>query len=127
MWGKSAPGWQSWQGVLGFFLVAAVIGLVFLPFHFRFGLGRGGGVFLAASLPLGLALGLAVRLLGGRPGAPGVWPSGSLPSEALQAALSSLATAFGAPATLVLTLGATALIGVASLRLSLRAQERRDL
>jgi hypothetical protein len=120
IWSGHAPGWESWEGWLAFFLVVSLVSFAFLPFHFRLGLGRGSAVFAASSLTLALLASVASRSVGGE-------GPGALPGEALRAGLSRLALAWGTGVTIAAALAATAAAGTLTCLLSVRSYERRDL
>jgi ABC-type Na+ efflux pump permease subunit len=120
IWRGHAPGWESWEGYLAFFLVATLASFAFLPFHFRLGLGRGSAVFGASALTLAGFGGLAARSLDGD-------GPGALPGEVLREWLSRLSTAWDPWLTVAAALAATAGVGALSYRLSLRFYDRRDL
>jgi hypothetical protein len=120
IWSGHAPGWESWEGFLAFFLVVSLVSFAFLPLHFRLGLGRASAVFAASVLALALLAGVVSRLVGGE-------GSGALPGEALRAGLGRLSLAWGPWVTIAAALVATAAAGTLSCLFSVRSYERRDL
>jgi hypothetical protein len=120
IWSGHAPGWESWEGFLAFFLVVSLVSFAFLPLHFRLGLGRGSAVFGASALTLALLGSLASRSVAGG-------GSGALPGEALRTGLGRLSLAWGPWVTIAAALAATAAAGALSCLLSVRSYERRDL
>ncbi len=106
---RGAPGWESAEGLLAFFLVAWLVSVVYLPFYFRSGLGKGTWLFLASVVPVIVAGALTIRLLS--------------PSRTL----AGIAQAVGTPVTLIVGLVLAAVLGWLSLRLSVRFYDRRDL
>jgi hypothetical protein len=104
-----ARGWESVEGLLAFFLVAWVVSVVYLPFHFRWGLGKGTWLFLA-SLALVIVVGAALLR----------WLS-------LPWTLASVSKALATPVTAIAALGGAAILGWLSLLASVRSYDRRDL
>jgi hypothetical protein len=125
LWGERTPGWESWEGCFAFFLVVSLLSLVFLPFHFRLGFGRGAASFVAVTALLLLSGGVVLLWLGG--GGHGVSAHVRLPSEMVRLAVTGLSASWGPwPATaLILTLLAG--LGLLSLGLSLCFYGRRDI
>lgn len=104
-----APGWESVEGLLAFFLVVWLVSVAYLPFYFRSGLGKGTWLFLAslAAVIVGGTLLVRWRSLPGT-------PSGVL--EVMES-----------PAAMVAALALAAAVGWLSLRLSIHFYDRRDL
>jgi hypothetical protein len=114
---------------------AALAGIVFLPLFFRFGLGRGLWIFWAGIVALTVIFALASPLV-----VPGVrssagagllsqTPTGLFgrPFEAFGRAALAAGRSLGRPAPAMLFLAGLAALAVLSLRLSVRAYQRRDL
>jgi hypothetical protein len=101
-----APGWESATGLLGFFLAVWLVSVVYLPFPFGWGLGKGTWLFLAGALPLAAAGVVLVR-------------GGALPG--------ALAGLVGTPRGALGALAVAAVLGWLSVRLSTRLYDRRDL
>ena len=108
------PGmWATFPGVITFFLLAGMLLALYLPLYFRFGLGRGAGVFAA--------LGFALYVLASVP--LGVFA----PGDRLQSWISHLTASIGPGWVLFLILGGLGAAMALSERLSVRWFVRRDL
>jgi hypothetical protein len=104
-----APGWESAEGLLTFFLTVWLASVVYLPFYFRSGLGKGTRLFLASGAPVVVVGAVLVR-------------RGWLPRT-----LSGASEVMGASLTMGAALAVAAALGWLSLRLSARFYDRRDL
>ena len=127
---QGAPSWATVDGVAAFLSIGFVAVAAFLPFFFRWGLPIGAALF-SASAAVALSAGTVVaRALSSTTPAGDVLAgiTGSLSwSEAVRGWLLALSGAWGPwMAGLALLLGAAAL-GAASVRLSIRFYESRDL
>jgi len=116
--------WTTLVGILTFFVSAGLLFSLFLPLHFRFGLGKGTAVFLATSLGLlGMGYGVAgLAGVGSSPRAPGIAGPGALVRLQVTALLENLGVA--GTLTLIL-LGLAGVLGL-SLLLSRRWYARRE-
>ena len=103
------PGWESVEGLLALFLVAWVVGVIYLPFHFRWGLGKGSWLFLASVALVVVVGAVLLRWL-------------SVPWT-----LASVSKALAIPGTAIAALGGAAILGWLSLLASVRSYDRRDL
>jgi hypothetical protein len=118
-WTEQAFMWTTAEGIGVFFVLAMGLSVVFLPFVFSFGLGRGVSAFVAAVVVVSAA---AVGWLVGA-----VEPAGALPSQALREGLASVISDVGP------VLGWSAVLAVlvaftwASMRVSVLGYDRRDL
>jgi hypothetical protein len=104
-----ARGWETAEGLLAFFLTVWLVSIVFLPFLFRWGLGKGSWLFLVCMAPVivgtaALARGLSVS-----------WT------------LTAVSEVAGTPVTVIVALCLGAVLGGLSLRVSIRFYDRRDL
>jgi hypothetical protein len=124
----AAAAWRSPDGVAAFAIVGFALVIVFLPFHFRFGLPLGGGLFTTFAVLAGLA-GMAFGRPAGRAGSLAAVAAapGTPPSELVRRWLSGLAAWSGAGPAVLMVLAAGALLGAGSLWLSIRFYEARDL
>lgn len=98
-------GWESTQGLAVFFLTVWLLTVAYLPFYFRSGLAKGTWLFL------------------GSVGAGAVAVAALLRWRGLSSSVGEGASGF----TVLVAMAAGALLGWASLRLSVRFYERRDL
>ena len=103
------PGWESAEGLLAFFLTVWLVSVAYLPFHFRWGLGKGTWLFLA-TLALVIVVGAALLR----------WLS-------VPWTLASVSQALATPVMAITTLGGAAILGWLSLLASVRSYDRRDL
>ncbi len=112
--GRTTPGmWTTFEGILTFFAMAALLIVLFLPLYFRFGMGRGAIAFM------GLSFGLFVLVS---------LPSGLvMPGAAVQAWISAMAASVGPGWVLFLILAGIGVALALSGSLSVRWFERRDL
>jgi len=118
-WMDHASMWTSAEGVGVFFGLVVGLVVVFLPFVFSFGLGRGmlgfvAAVLVVATAAAGLAAGIAE-------------PAGTLPSEALREALASVISGAGPLFGWLGLFTGLAVLTWASMRVSILGYERRDL
>jgi hypothetical protein len=125
-----APMWASADGVAAFLVVGCVVTIGFLPFYFRAGFPVGAALFsVSAGVVLFAAIGL--NLLGGSTGrladAAGGAATTLRSSDVIRGWLVSLAASMGAVPAALAVLGVGALLGVGSVRLSIRFYEGRDL
>ena len=127
---QGAPSWATVDGVVAFIAVGYVAVVAFLPFFFRWGLPAGAALFSASALVFVSAGTVVARALARTTPAGVVLAgiTGSLSwSEAVRGWLLALSALRGPwIAGLVLIAGAAAL-GAASVRLSIRFYEARDL
>ena len=107
------PIWTTFEGILGFFLVAVLLLCLFLPLYFRFGLGRAATLFVLLCFGLFAVVSLSVGLV--------------QPGEMVRSHLTALAASVGPGLTLFLALGGLGAVVAASSRASVRWFERRDL
>jgi hypothetical protein len=105
--------WTTFEGIMGFFSVAVLLLCLFLPLHFRFGLGRAATLFVGLCLGLFAIVSLSVGLVS--------------PGELVRSFLSSLAASVGPGLTLFLVLGGLGAVVAASSGASVKWFERRDL
>lgn len=104
-----APGWESGEGLLAFFLTVWLVTIVFLPFHLRWGLGKASWLFLVCMAPVVVGAAALVRWL------------------SLSWTLTAVSEVTGTAVTLILALALGAVLGWLSLRVSVRFYDRRDL
>ena len=103
------PGWESVDGLLTFFLTVWLVSVAFLPFHFRWGLGKGSWLFLVCMAAMVVGATALVR-----------WIS-------LSWTLTAVSEVAGTAVTLIVALALGAVLGWLSLRVSIRFYDRRDL
>jgi hypothetical protein len=128
-WQRS-PSWATADGVVAFLAVGYVLVTAFLPFFFRWGLPLGGALFTAAAAVILSAGTVLARVLSGTTPAgdalAGV--AGSLSwSDAVRGWLLALSAAWGPWLAALMVLAGAATLGAASMRLSIRSYERREL
>jgi hypothetical protein len=118
-WREGAATWSSPEGIAVFFLTATALMLLFLPFMYRFGLGRGvWGFVLAAGI--GAAVAIPVLTAIAEPGT-------RAPSQMLGDVLRSVETDLGPALAWTAAFGAMATLTWLSARLSILGYRRRDL
>jgi hypothetical protein len=127
---QGAPSWATVDGVVAFLSIGFVAVAAFLPFFFRWGLPLGASLF-AASTVVAVSTGTVVARVLSRTTPAGDVRAGITASlswsEAVRGWVLALSGAWGPwIAGLVLVAGAAAL-GAASVRLSIRFYERREL
>jgi len=122
----------SLKGAAAFLVGTVLAGLVYLPFHFRFGCWRGMWLFTAAGFAFSAAgLGVVARLVPAE--ARAIASASSLPKPFAATARGLRALAwlidghFGRPAVVGALAGGLALLVYLSYRLSVRFYEKRDL
>jgi hypothetical protein len=121
---QASPSWATVDGVSAFLFVGYVVVTAFLPFFFRWGLPRGAAIFTAAAA---VVLSAGTMLARDAARASGGAVEAASASQAVRGWLVGLSTSFGPwLAGVVLLLGAAAL-GAASVWLSIRFYERREL
>jgi ABC-type transport system involved in multi-copper enzyme maturation permease subunit len=115
------PGWETPEGLLGFFLASFLLAAAFLPFYFRAGLARGAWLFVACLAPVLVGSVVLVRwsVSGGG--------EDTTPGDVSARVLTSVFEAVGVVPAIMLFLAAAAALGGFSLRLSVLFFERRDL
>ena len=127
---QGAPSWATVDGVAAFLSIGFVAVAAFLPFFFRWGLPIGAALF-SASAAVALSVGTAVaRTLSGTTAAGEVLAgiTGSLSwSEAVRGWLLALSASWGPWVAAPMVLAGAAVLGAASLRLSIRFYEAREL
>jgi hypothetical protein len=117
-WGDGAGAWNSPEGIAVFFLVAAALGLILLPFLFRLGLVRGIWSFgVVALVLLAVTISLVSNAAAGTKA-----PSQALVEE-LAAFVDSRGPALAWPLVVASVMGLVWL----SARLSIAGFQRREL
>jgi hypothetical protein len=129
---RAMPGmWTTLEGVLTFLLVVGVLVALFLPLHFRFGLGRGAGFFSIACVAL---LALASLLPGS--GAPVGPQAGAVtdlraiiapPSQPVRSAVAQVLESLGPVGAIGTLVGGVTAIWLLSIGVSVHWFQRRDL
>jgi hypothetical protein len=127
---QGSPSWASVDGVSAFLAVGCVVVTTFLPFFFRWGLPLGVTWFSVCAVVV-LSAGTVLARAAAQTVPAAQAPARSLEavswSEAIRGWLIALSATWGPlPAGLILALGAAAL-GTASMWLSVRFYERREL
>ena len=132
--GERAPRLElalSVKGAAAFLAGTALTGLVYLPFHFKFGFWRGMWLFTAAGFFLSVAaLNVIVRLVpaGVVPAAPAALPGPVVSTGGGIRALAWLIDRYlGRPAVIAAAAAGLACLVYLSYRLSVRFYEKRDL
>jgi hypothetical protein len=127
---QGSPSWATVDGVVAFLSIGFVAMAAFLPFFFRWGLPAGASLFAAAAVVAVSAGTVVARALLRTTAAGEVLAgiTGSLPwSEAVRGWLLALSASWGPWAAALMVLAGAAVLGGASLRLSIRFYERREL
>ena len=129
---RAMPGmWTTLEGVLTFLLVVAVLVALFLPLYFRFGLGRGAGVFFLACIALLVLAGFLPAA-----GTPMGTPAGATtdiraiitpPSQPVRSAVTHMMESLGPVGATGVLVGGVAVIWLLSIGVSVRWFQRRDL
>jgi hypothetical protein len=105
------PMWATFDGVVTFVAVVGGLTALFLPLHFRFGLGRGAVVFGVVCLVLLIGAGALM----------------TAPAQLLRGAISGLGSTVGTGRTLALVLAGVGAAFAGSAWVARRGLERRDL
>jgi hypothetical protein len=123
---QGSPSWGTVDGVAAFLAIGCVVAMSFLPFFFRWGLPLGGTLFSAAAA-VALAAGTAVARIAhdGRP--PAARPMVISWSETVRSWLLALSASWGPWMAASIVVAGAAVLGAASLRLSIRFYRRRAL
>ena len=116
-----SPSWASADGVTALLLVGYVLIVAFLPFYFRFGLPYGASWFAASA-----AVAIVVATGSARLANP-MWTAGRPPSGIVRGWVAALAASWGIPLTGLALLAGAAGIGAASVWLSARFYQEREL
>jgi hypothetical protein len=127
---QGSPSWATVDGVVAFVGVGFVAVVAFLPFFFRWGLPAGASLFVASAVVAVTAGTVVARALLGTAPAGEVLAgiTGSLSwSEAVRGWLLALSAAWGPWMAATMVLAGAAVLGTASLRLSIRLYEAREL
>jgi hypothetical protein len=127
---QGAPSWATVDGVVAFLSIGFVAVAVFLPFFFRWGLPTGASLFVACAVVFVSAGTVVSRALSGTTPAGEVLAgiTGSLSwSEAVRGWLLALSSAWGPWMAAPILLAGAAVLGAASVRLSIRFYEAREL
>jgi hypothetical protein len=121
---QGPPSWGSIDGVLAFLIVGYVVLTTFMPFFFRWGLPIGAAIFSATAAVVVSAGTMlvrdAARTSGGTAGALSL-------SQAIRGWLVALSTSSGPWLAGLILLASAAALGAASVWLSIRFYERREL
>lgn len=118
--------WATLEGTLAFLWLCALLFAVFLPLFFRLGLGRAATAFFPALLGLYLAALAAASVVGLGEGVDGAMVPAA-PGALTRTAMEALVIRLGAAAACAAVALAIALLWAASIRVSTRGFERRDL
>ncbi len=125
-----SPSWATGDGVVAFVAVGYVLVTTFLPFFFRWGLPLGATLFLASVavvLPAGTLAGRAVsHAVPAAQVLAGITESLSW-SDMVRGCLVALSASWGPWLAGLMLLAGAAALGTASVRLSVRFYERREL
>jgi len=127
---QGSPSWATVDGVVAFLSIGFVAVAAFLPFFFRWGLPAGASLFAASAVVFVLAGTVVSRALSGTTPAGELLAgiTGSLSwSEAVRGWLVALSTSWGPWAAAPMVLAGAAALGAASVRLSVRFYQARDL
>jgi hypothetical protein len=123
----------KWKGACAFLVLSLVAGLLFLPFHFRFGFWKGLWIFAVAVAAVGLAFLVLAPVLVTSPGGTGD-ATGAVARTSLVRILAAsgeiarrAAKASERPLVLAAAAAAIALLGLLSFRLSVAFYKKRDL
>jgi hypothetical protein len=119
-----ALSWASLEGILAFSLSAVVGIALFFPCYFRFGLGKGSGVFALLAIALAGAIVTIAPVVIGAGG--GAWQPAD-PTEVLRRIVAGGRARIGAPGTVLVAIGGCATLLWVSTRLSSAFYERREL
>lgn len=119
-----ATSWASLEGILAFCLSAVVGIALFLPCYFRYGLGKGSGVFALLAIALaGAIVTIAPVVIGAGAGA---WQPAD-PTEVLRRIVAGGRARIGAPGTALVAIAGCVVLVWASTRLSSAFYRRREL
>jgi len=121
---QESPSWATVDGVVAFVAVGHVLVTAFLPFFFRWGLPLGVAIFSASAA---LVLSAGTLLARSVSQAPGGAPEATSLSESIRGWLLARSASWGPWLTGLILLAAAAALGAASLRLSIRFYQRREL
>jgi ABC-type transport system involved in multi-copper enzyme maturation permease subunit len=123
----------KWKGACAFFALSLAAGLLFLPFHFRFGFWKGLWIFAVAVAAAALAFLILAPVLATPSGETGITP-GTAPRGSLAGILTAVgeiagraAKASERPLALAAAAAALAGLGLLSFRLSVAFYKKRDL
>jgi hypothetical protein len=127
---QGAPSWATVDGVVAFLLIGLAAVAAFLPFFFRWGLPVGAAIF-SASAVVAISAGTVVARALSRTTPAGeilAGITGSLSwSETVRGWVLALSAAWGPWTAALMVLAGAAALGAASMRLSIRFYERREL
>jgi hypothetical protein len=121
---QGSPSWATVDGVVAFVAVGFVAVIAFLPFFFRWGLPLGASLFSAAAA---VVLAAGVVLAGAASPAPAATAGALSWSGAVRGWLIELSVAWGPWVAALMVLAGAAALGAASVWLSIRFYEAREL